>query len=234
MARGFPPDDVAELICKNDVNSAQRQLALMNVNGESFAISGAELEALPGVCGIDKRGGCIAVGNLLSDHSVVTAMTKSFEETNGDLADRLIGALAAGQNAGGEVRGMQAAGVLVFEAGGGIQGNGDKLVDISVYDHANPIEELARCYKLHKLSYHPGKEENLVKIQGEIAVLLTKVLIRRGFLPKQQETVWDQDANDKLAEFLGYENYDGRIRNDGSIDSEVLEDILKNHKMSLR
>ena len=77
-------------------------------------------------------------------------MAAAFEKAEGDLGDRMIEALRAGQKAGGDKRGRQAAGLLIVRDGWGYGGGNDRYRDIRVDDHKTPIEELARIYKLHK------------------------------------------------------------------------------------
>ena len=71
-------------------------------------------------------------------------MAAAFETSQGDLATRLVIALAAGQAAGGDMRGRQSASVLVVRAGGGYMGVSDRYVDLHVEDHPAPIRELLR------------------------------------------------------------------------------------------
>jgi hypothetical protein len=83
-------------------------------------------------------------GNLLTGPEVVDAMAAAFETTDGDLATRLVTALAAGQAAGGDARGRQSAALLVVRQGAGYMGANDRLVDLRVEDHPTPITELFR------------------------------------------------------------------------------------------
>ena len=65
-------------------------------------------------------------------------------------------ALASGERAGGDIRGQQSAALLVVRRNGGYGSLDDRHVVISIYDHESPIEELVRCYALHRLAYFPG------------------------------------------------------------------------------
>ncbi len=76
-----------------------------------------------------------------------------------DLAGRLLAALEAGQEAGGDPRGKQSAALLVVREGGGYGGNNDRLVDLRVDDHPEPIRELARIRDLHTLYFGETGEE---------------------------------------------------------------------------
>ena len=85
-----------------------------------------------------------AQGNILVGRETVEAMAETFEATSGDLAGRLLAALDAGQAAGGDSRGKQSAALLVVKEGSGYGGNNDRLLDLRVDDHPEPIRELIR------------------------------------------------------------------------------------------
>jgi uncharacterized Ntn-hydrolase superfamily protein len=113
---------------------------------------------------VDARGHRIgsnfcAQGNLLAGPGVVDAMADAFEAARqagtGQLADWLMAALAAGQQAGGDKRGQQSAALLVVRDKAGFGGANDRFIDLRVEDHPKPIEELSRLLGLHK-EFHAG------------------------------------------------------------------------------
>ena len=71
-------------------------------------------------------------------------MVKAFEETKGHLSLRLMAALEAGQAAGGDTRGMQAASMVIVKKGGGVWLNNDTVLRFQVDDQENPYKELRR------------------------------------------------------------------------------------------
>ena len=89
-------------------------------------------------------------GNILAGKEVTDAMAEALEKGAGDLGDRMIAALAAGQKAGGDKRGKQSAALYIARKNGGYAGQSDRYRDLRVDDHVNPITELARIYALHK------------------------------------------------------------------------------------
>ncbi|MYI99922.1 MAG: DUF1028 domain-containing protein, partial [Gemmatimonadetes bacterium] len=94
--------------------------------------------------------GHVCLGNILAGEEVVAAMAETFEAPGEeDFTAKLLATLTAGQEAGGDRRGMQSAALLVAREGGGCGGTSDFLVDLRVDDHADPIEELKRLYMLH-------------------------------------------------------------------------------------
>src|SRR5690606_18585770 len=85
-----------------------------------------------------------AQGNILAGPEVVEAMGRAFENGTGSLAERLMAALEAGQEAGGDRRGQQSAALLVIREGGGRGYDNDFYVRLHVDDHETPIAELRR------------------------------------------------------------------------------------------
>src|SRR5204862_8258858 len=85
-------------------------------------------------------------GNILVGEDVVHELARAFVEAEGDLSDRLLAALVAGDAAGGDKRGRQSAALLVVREGGGYEGRNDRYVDLRVDDHLDPIAELVRLF----------------------------------------------------------------------------------------
>ena len=102
-------------------------------------------------------------GNLLTGEGVITAMREAFEkarkEPGTELADWLMAALKAGQEAGGDRRGQQSAALLVVREKGGPGGENDRFIDLRVEDHTTPIAELARLLELHKQFHSRGHRD---------------------------------------------------------------------------
>jgi uncharacterized Ntn-hydrolase superfamily protein len=161
-------------------------------------------------------------------------MAQSMRDSRGSLAERLLGALAAGQAAGGDRRGQQSAALLVVRECGGYGGHDDRYVDISVYDHPAPIKELYRLYDIHRLTYFRSDPDKLVPAEGEIARELQEIMKARSFYSGEVDGLFNKDTRNALHDFMGWENYDERIRNDELVDLEVLEDIRKKHQQWLR
>jgi uncharacterized Ntn-hydrolase superfamily protein len=141
LESGVPPGETIERLLADDPLRAERQVGVVSAGGEAATYTGSG--TLPWSGG--KTGVGYAVqGNLLAGPEVVDAMAAAFETTEGDLATRLVTALAAGQAAGGDARGRQSAAVLVVRRGAGYMGANDRLVDLHVEDHPTPTKELHR------------------------------------------------------------------------------------------
>ena len=109
-------------------------------------------------CGGVKGANYCCQGNILAGEGVVKAMEKSFVESRGDLGERLIAALQAGQDAGGDRRGMQSAALLIVREGWGYSGMNDRFRDVRVDDHPEPIKELKRIYDLHSKVFQKPRQ----------------------------------------------------------------------------
>jgi uncharacterized Ntn-hydrolase superfamily protein len=222
---GATPQQAVDVLLNGDSQSHKRQFALVDGGGRSAAYTGADLDDWDGWAGSSMGRGCVALGNGLATRSVVDQMISSFEGSSGPLAERLMTALAAGERAGGDIRGQQSAALLVVRRDGGYGSLDDRHVVISIYDHSRPIDELARCYALHRLSYFPSEPSNLVPIGPEIALELKNLMTERGFYTGGMDGTWDSTAQRRWELFLGSENYDNRIDNGGLLDLEVLADL---------
>jgi uncharacterized Ntn-hydrolase superfamily protein len=107
-------------------------------------------------------------GNILAGPHVVEAMARAFEQSKGELAERLYAALKAGDDAGGDRRGRQSAGLLVVRKGGGSAFANDRLAYVNVNDHKDPVHELGRQLPLQLAWSSRGKRAPLVS-EGRIA-----------------------------------------------------------------
>lgn len=107
-------------------------------------------EACPEWAGQIVRENLAAQGNTLTGPEVVSAMAETLVSAGGELSDRLLAALSAGQEAGGDWRGRQSAALLVVRegCGRGYGDRGDRYVDLRVDDHATPVTELVRIYNV--------------------------------------------------------------------------------------
>lgn len=147
LESGLSPEATVELMTDHDPASASRQVAVINAKGETASFTGKECFSWAGsIAGKDFS----AQGNILTGPEVIEAMAESFRASQGCLAERLLDALAAGQQAGGDKRGRQSAALLIVRENWGYGGISDRFRDIRVDDHPSPIAELERVYRLHR------------------------------------------------------------------------------------
>ncbi len=141
LGAGNEPRAVIDTLLADDPDRALRQVAVIDALGNPANFTGDGCLAWAG----GRIGENFSVqGNILAGPEVVDAMAQMFETSTGDLATRMVAALAAGQEAGGDVRGRQSAALLVVREGGGYGGFNDRFIDLRVDDHQTPIGELQR------------------------------------------------------------------------------------------
>jgi len=123
-----------------------RQVAIVDGQGRIAAYTGPNAPTWAG----DRQGKTwSAQGNILVGPQVVESMGRAFEETHGELAERLFAALKAGDAAGGDARGKQSASMLVVRKQGGRNINNDRYIYINVDDNPQPFPELRRLLDMN-------------------------------------------------------------------------------------
>jgi uncharacterized Ntn-hydrolase superfamily protein len=222
MSRGKTAEETLQALISSDDEREHRQLGVVDARGRVATFTGSEcFEWAGGVAGEHYA----AQGNILVGRETVEAMAETFETTTGDLAGRLLAALDAGQTAGGDSRGKQSAALLVVKEGGGYGGNNDRLLDLRVDDHPEPLRELVRIRALHTLYFGETRPEDVVAVEGEIKEEVAASLERLGYL---QGDVDDEELLDALSAFIRTENFEEREQERGCLDTAVLEFMKEN------
>jgi uncharacterized Ntn-hydrolase superfamily protein len=142
LEQGMSPKQVVETMTGEDEGRDRRQLGIIDAKGNVFTYTGAGCSDWAG--GIVGKNFAVQ-GNILAGEGVVKAMAAAFEKAEGDLGSRMLAALVAAQEAGGDRRGRQSAGILVVKEGARLNG---RLEDYRVDDHPTPVQELVRIYGL--------------------------------------------------------------------------------------
>ena len=221
---GATPQEVVGIIGRDDADLQDRQVGIVDAKGRAATFTGKKCFDWAG----GRTGENYAIqGNILVSEATVAAMEKAFLTTAGPLAQRLLAAIKAGAEAGGDRRGRQSAALVVVRAGASYDGKSDVYVDISVYDAKDPIAEIFRLYELQKIHFERSDPKDLMPIAGEDARYLQRLLAKKGFHKGRTDGVWDEASTSALADYMGWENYDTRIRRDGKIDKTILEIIKK-------
>jgi uncharacterized Ntn-hydrolase superfamily protein len=138
MAQQRVPSELLAALLSADTGSAHRQFHMVDVLGRGAAHTGTECIAW---CGHTLRDGFSVAGNMLAGPQVIEATADSYAaHAFLPFAERLITALAAGEAAGGDKRGKQAAALIVYN------GQDYPALDLRVDDHTEPLLELRRLY----------------------------------------------------------------------------------------
>jgi len=247
IAQGATAEEALRIVMRTDTMLQDRQVGLVDARGNAASFTGGTTfdwaggrVGAPGGKGTVAGGkgevivgrGYAAQANIMVSDQTVQNLAETFQRTTGNLADRLVAALKAGQAGGGDKRGMQSAALLVVRKNGGYLGANDRFIDIRVYDAADPIAELERLLALHKLHFFPSEPRDLVPVTPAIVAQLEPILLAE---PAGQPDKWlkrkQRSATPELLEalknFMYWENYDVRVRMDGKVDRVVLDDIMK-------
>ena len=145
LEQGLSPDEVVTRLTNADEGRDRRQLAVIDAQGRVSAYTGSRTSDWAGHI----EGNNYSVqGNILVSEQVVQAMAQAFETTEGELAERLMAALDAGQAAGGDARGKQSGGILVVKPIGDSGRTTDRWIDVRVDDHPTPFLEIRRLMNM--------------------------------------------------------------------------------------
>ncbi len=144
------PDTLKELLAKDEGREV-RQVAMIDAQGRVEAWTGKnDIQAAGHIVGNDFS----VQANLMLNDKVWPAMARAFENTKGDLADRMLAALDAAQAAGGDIRGRQSAAMIVVTGKPTGQAWKDRIFDLRVDDSPQPLLELRRLVKLQRAYNH--------------------------------------------------------------------------------
>lgn len=153
------PEEVLGQLTAADPDRHNRQVAIVDAAGRVAAWTG---RGCLSACGHVTGAGYSAQGNTLRSRSVVPSMAEAFQVAEGRLAERLLAALRAAEEAGGDIRGRQSAAILVV-SGRRTETPWDEVtVDLRVDDAADPVGELDRLVQLQR-AYESGDLETLRK-----------------------------------------------------------------------
>jgi uncharacterized Ntn-hydrolase superfamily protein len=196
-------------LLEDDEGRDHRQVGIVDVDGGSASHTG---HACLDWAGSLTGDGYAIQGNILTGEDVVVAMETAWlaSDPEAPLARRLLDALIAGDEAGGDARGRQSAALLVVKEGAGYGGLDDIAVDLRVDDHETPIPELSRLLTLSELYLQASAEEEKVTVTPELERELAAFAEAQG-------------AGDFQA-WVGTENYEMRVAPDLSwIDQKILD-----------
>lgn len=216
LREGLTARETVDRLIAEDNGRDRRQLGVVDGAGGAHAYTGAQC---PEWAGSRTGPGYAAQGNILVSEATVNAMAASFQTLAGrPLAERLLESLKAGQAAGGDRRGQQAARLYVVKGGAGY-GGGDILVDLRVDDHREPIQELERLLELHRLYFGQTPDREWLTVDDELRAELRDRLGALGYA--------SGDLASDLETWAGIENLEERVRGVDRVDPVVLTQLRR-------
>ncbi len=159
MRAGKSADEALAGLLKADRFEAVRQVAMIDARGGVAAHTGKS--CIP-EAGHFTGDGFSCQANLMLKNTVWEAMSKAFRTTEGELVDRLMAALEAAQGEGGDIRGKQSAALIVVKGKPSGAWWKDRVYDLRVEDHENPLVELKRLIRLNKAYNFMNKGDELL------------------------------------------------------------------------
>jgi len=223
LAAGKSPKEALDALIQADSQAEHRQAGIVDAQGHSATWTGHECHSWAGgIAGPNFA----AQGNILVGEATITAMAETFQHAKGSLWRRMLAGLDAGQRAGGDSRGQQAAALLVVREHGGYGGFNDRMIDLRVDEHPQPIAELARLLDYYELLFLKPLPEDLLPIDGALATELQQLLTRSGDYSGPVTGIFDDATFQALERYGGRENLEERLlhdSNDQRLDRKVIE-----------
>jgi uncharacterized Ntn-hydrolase superfamily protein len=221
MSAGASASDALAALVEADEGREDRQAGFVDARGTPATFTGDRCTDWAG----GRTGEHVAVqGNILTGPDVVDEAFRAFETTEGDLCDKLIAALLAGDAAGGDRRGRQGAALLVVRERGGYEARNDRYIDLRVDDHPDAPNELARVFRVW---------DELVLVRDDPALEATPALVtdlqRRlaalGRYRREPTGALDPPTVSALEDWAGEFNLEGRLRDDGTLSRYLLIEL---------
>lgn len=154
LRQGYNAQEVLDKLIEEDEGRDFRQLAVLDSKGNVAVYTGKKCTDEAG----HLKGNQFSVqANMMKNNTVWPVMKETFETSKGSLAERLLLTLEAAEKAGGDIRGKQSASILVVKAESTGKVWLDRLVDLHIEDHPEPLVELRRLYNVHQAYEHMNK-----------------------------------------------------------------------------
>lgn len=183
MKQGKTAQQAMDILLAEDDGREFRQVAMVDINGNVAVHTGSKCIADAG----HVKGDNYSVqANMMLNKTVWPAMSQAFEAAKGPLAERMVAALRAAQDAGGDIRGQQSAAILVVK--GKATGNiwQDRMIDLRVEDHDNAVDEIARVLRVYR-AYEHMNEGDLAIEHGDEKKALEEYGAAQNMFPENIE-----------------------------------------------
>lgn len=223
MAEGKSASETLRILLEDDDLRENRQVGIVDAQGNAVAHTGNLCHDWAG----HKTGdGYTVQGNLLAGEGVVESMSKAYLTASGELSDRLISALRAGEIAGGDRRGKQSAAVMVVCPNGGYGGDTDRYLDLRVDDDEEPVKRLAELVDMHHLYFQPPQKSDAIQIDKDIASELQAMMVKHRYMSGAIDGIWDEVCQQAFWILIANENLEMRWTRD---NSNVIDRIALNY-----
>jgi len=186
MKAGKSASQALKALLEIDQNREVRQVAMIDNQGQVAAFTGKSCISEAG----HLVGNQFSVqANLMLKNTVWEAMAEAYQSTQGDLIDRLMAALEAAEKEGGDIRGQQSAAIIVVGGKPTGQPWRDKIIDLRVEDHPDPVTELKRLVKVHRAYEHMNRGDEYIA-QEDVESALKEYSTAEQLAPENIEMVF--------------------------------------------
>ncbi|MFP4631439.1 MAG: DUF1028 domain-containing protein [Candidatus Acetothermia bacterium] len=221
LKKGEDPSTVVEKLTDADDQKGIRQVGVVDTEGNSAAFTGDDCI---NYAGHRSEENFTCQGNILVSEETITSMAQRFRETSGKaLSERLVEALKAADEAGGDKRGKQSAALLVVEEKGGYGGFNDRKIDLRVDDSPTPIEKLDELLSLHQLYFSKPSEEDLVELNEDVVKKIQYLMNELGYYSGPLTGEYDDSTEESFLEYCRTENFEEKLRDDDKLDFRIVE-----------
>ena len=160
MEKGTPADEALQSLLAKDIGKNVRQVAMVDAQGNVGVHTGSR--CISHASHLTGKNYSVQA-NIMAKSTVPSAMVQAFESTTGDLAERMLAALDAAVAEGGDLRGRQSAAMLVVSGEPTGDPWTDRIVDLDVADHENPLIELRRLYRISQAYRHAQRGDEYME-----------------------------------------------------------------------
>jgi len=160
MEQGIPADEALQSLLAKDIGENVRQVAMVDAQGNVGVHTGSR--CISHASHLTGKNYSVQA-NIMAKPTVPSAMVQAFESTTGDLAERMLAALDAAEAEGGDLRGRQSAAMLVVSGEPTGDPWTDRIVDLDVADHENPLIELRRLYRISQAYRHAQRGDEYME-----------------------------------------------------------------------
>ena len=223
LSAGLTSKQVLNVLLETDSDADSRQVGIVDLQGTAVTYTGKSCYNWAGGVTGD---GVACQGNILVSEDTVNAMLDTYLKTKGDLAERLLSAVEAGQKAGGDSRGQQSANLLVYKKNGGYGGGSDVYIDVRIDDHPQATSELRRVFELYSMTLLEREDpKEVTELTPEVYKEIGAKLKELGYLESMDFV--EKDVKPAFTRWLHTENFENKERKDNLVWNSVLN-FLRN------
>ena len=183
MRAGKTAPEALKALLAADKHGAVRQVAMVDRHGNVAVHTG---ESCIAEAGQRTGDGYSVQANMMENDTVWDAMAKAYESTEGDLAERLMSALEAAEAEGGDVRGRQSVAILVVPGKSEGAPWAERVVDLRIDDHPEPLAEMRRLLKVHRAYAHMN-EGDAHMTEEDVEAAMTSYAAAAEMYPEMAE-----------------------------------------------